>query len=194
MFTKRNQRGLTLIEIVMSLAIAGLLAASVLTGRDALRAKLQFSQGIDQVSQILTTARGETSGTVGSTDLATGGASNPPVYIFGKSVHFSNHSSNVTVSTVLINSAGTITSSTTNPYTVTIPWGVVPTADDYVVFGLGSSGQLQVYNLGVTPPSPGGAVSTLPVGPAAVNFSGTGTETATVTADSVGNVTRVINE
>ena len=180
MFTKRNQRGLTLIEIVMSLAIAGLLAATVLTGRDALRARLQFSQGIDQVTQILTTARGETTGTVGNPDLLVGGQSTAR-QVYGKSVSFTAGSSSVQVATLLADSSsGAIIPGTFDPYTVTIPWGVVPTADEFVVFGLKSGGRLQVNGV------PGS------IGSAVVNFSGTGTETATVTVDSLGNVTRVV--
>ena len=189
MFTKRNQRGLTLIEIVMSLAIAGLLAATVLTGRDALRARLQFSQGIDQVTQILTTARGEATGTVGNPDLLNGGTS-PNTQVYGKSIQFTAGSSSVQVATLLADStSGAIIPGTFDPYTVTIPWGVMPTTDEFVVFGLVGSGRLQVHGV------PGS------IGSATINFctgtTGTclsGTEKATVTVDSLGNVTRVISE
>ncbi len=206
MFRHRNERGLTLIEIAIALAIAGLLAATVLTGRDQLRSNIQFSQAIDQAVQVLTTARGEATGTVGSTDSSPGNiagtgtlagcsTSGTDCAILGKLVRF-NGTSIAEVSTVLEDaapSAGTISKIDYNTYDVTIPWAVTASPTTYVLLYLDSGGQLQVHNFGTTPPAIGASVASLsPTGSTVINLGSPG-HSATVTMDSLGDVTRVIH-
>lgn len=194
---KPNERGLTLIEIAVALAIAGILAATVLTGRDQLRAQLQFSESVDQAVQALTSARGEATGAVGSTlsgggTGAVGACGSGSCVIMGKLIKFTNGSGIIQVSTVLENQTSqTIFNTGYNTYNVTLPWGVTATgATTYIFFYQDSVGQFHVS----TDTNPPASVSPVPIaGPATIALGDPATHSATISVDPQGDVTRVIN-
>lgn len=205
----RKEQGVSLVETILVLAIAGVLASTVIFGRDSARTKLQFGQSMDQWVNVLSQASTESSGTVGNTNVtsATAGANAAGKHIFGKYVTLTNGSTRVTVDTVLSTTSSVsgapqteVISDVGGPdsYAVSMPWRVVPTTGSpvYILF--------VQNNVGITPqvyilPSPltASTSQTALTGLLTTDFpipmgDGSG-NTGSITIDQSGNVTRTIN-
>lgn len=105
MMRKRtDQRGVTLIEVMLTLAISTLLLASILVGRNSLRSQAQFSDGMESIKEtvLVTKSQANTSNNkngIGTAQIGTGGQSR--YLTFGKSIRFTRGSNRVTSATVM---------------------------------------------------------------------------------------------
>lgn len=201
----KDERGLTLVEIIIALAISALLLVSVLVGRDGLRSQLQLSQGADQWVQTLSQARTEATNAVGNTNTASGGTSDN--FIFGKAVVLTQDSAIAKVQTITyntVNGVDTFVTNDANDYTVTMPWNVkIPAGyfgvtNAYVIFGQASTSGLPSVWTVITLPAAGQTVAAYtsanpPIaagGSSAFQVYNSANKSATIHIDSVGNITR----
>ena len=54
-----KQAGISLVEVVLTLAISTLLITTVLAGRNSLRSQAQFSDGIERIKETILSAKSE---------------------------------------------------------------------------------------------------------------------------------------
>jgi len=154
----KSERGVTLVELIIALAIAGLLAVSVLFSRDQFRTSQQFTQGVDLWVQTLEQARGEASSTVGK--LASGGNTVSPSdeYVLGSTVGITigaTTGATMNVNTVVVDKNNVLVSkNAVNTYNVEAPLAYLvanPTPGSYgagplvVFFALQPGGGINVY-------------------------------------------------
>jgi len=212
----RNERGVTLVELIIALAIAGLLAFSILFGRDNLLARTQFSQGVDQIVTTLSDARNQTSSGTGQTavsplNVTSGG---PNVYVYGKTVEMNAWDNYpFTVSTELVTNAQPASTGTVWgwQYDAYYPGEFYDTTPDYgannnydFLFAFQPGGMVKAYyKFGGSSSGPSlipmtgdpatGSMAAVP--PAGISFNVVDDhgDTATITVDQYGNVTRTIN-
>ncbi len=204
-----NEKGVSLVETIIALAIAGILAAVVIFGRDSTRARMQFGQSMDQWVLSLSQAASESSATVGNTDVAssTAGANAGGNHIFGKYVTLRNNDNNMTVDTVLSTTSvsggletevitaigNSPTAGSADTYSVKLPWGVKPSlaATTYVLFLQSSVGAVPQVFVSTTAIGVGTAQTSLgtPLGPDANINMTDGVNNGRITIDASGNVT-----
>ena len=195
----KSERGVTIIEMVLALAIAGLLAATITFGRDNLRAQQQFSQGVDQMVNAITDVRNQASTTVGRTNAAGGSDSTQVAYAKVMQIGING---TIKVSTETINSnpgqandETLVVQAGLNSYNVQIPWSVHPILANNLLFGLQSGGMTLAYH------STGVGAGAIPgpfqtkngsMAPAPVTFQVTDNRgnIAHITVDQSGNASR----
>ena len=84
-----RQRGISLVEVVLTLGISSLLLATVMTGRNSIRSQAQFSDGMERIKeQILAT---KSNANTGNNKLGTGASS--AYLLLGESLRFRTASS-----------------------------------------------------------------------------------------------------
>lgn len=145
----KSERGLTLIEILMSLAITALLATAILFGRDQLRVKQQFSQGVDQLVETIANTRNQATSTVGQAGAGGTGGGTGTEAIYGKLMEIKPNGS-IDISTETINGAtdgsgGAVVNDHVDLYTVQIPWTVASPSYVNLLFGLQEGGSINAY-------------------------------------------------
>jgi len=199
----RSERGVTLIEILMALAITALLASTITFGRDQLRIKQQFSQGVDQLVETISNTRNEASTTVGQ--ATTGGAEgtgggNGTEVIYGKLMEI-HPGGRVSVTTETIDdSSGQVikgADAMQDLYVVQTPWGVDASTPVNILFGLQSGGSISTFVSTVAGHVPESGDldknDTLQMVPAPFTFmvQDSRGNKANITIDQYGNVSRV---
>lgn len=202
MLRLREEQGVTLIEIIIALAIAGLLASSILFGRDNLRNQLKFSQALDTAVNTLQSAQTEAYTTVnGSSTSSTPKGNDDQYAILGRVITLTPNSSIIKVDTITYEIGGNrrINSNTKDEYTVVVPWQIKYTGSAfpvYIVYSVFPDGQLHAYTLNNNSSF---AVGTQADGVGAgdlhaVNyrFTGTGGQTGRLNVDDQGNVRSLI--
>jgi len=132
-----KQRGISLVEVVLTLGISSLLIAMIFTGRNSLRSQAQFSDAIERIKeQILLT---KSDANTGNNKLGTG--DNSAYLLLGESLRF-----RTTVNTTMQASnimckvdhdllcGSTVTTSASSRKNITTPWNIrytgYTTADD----------------------------------------------------------------
>lgn len=68
-----KQRGVSLVEVVLTLAISSLLIATVLAGRNSVRSQAQFSDGMERIKETILSAKSEAN--TGNNTSGTGSSS-----------------------------------------------------------------------------------------------------------------------
>lgn len=199
----RSERGLTLIEIMIALAITGLLASAILFGRDNLQQQVKFAQATDQAVIALNNAETESYTTVGhdADTLSSVYGTSPSHVVYGKYVEFTDRSSVVNVYTVLALSkdccvASTTIEAVTLPYSVTLPWGAKAEGDKFIVFGRGLHNSPQASTTTAAHASLVTLSGLAPIPattPATVTLRSANGHQSIISIDSLGNVTRVVN-
>lgn len=100
-----KQRGITLVEVVLTLGISTLLIATVLAGRNSVRSQAQFSDGVERIKETILTAKSQANTSNNVNEGATGvgsinGGSNQYLNI-GRSIRFTPDSAQIQVITIL---------------------------------------------------------------------------------------------
>lgn len=93
--TRRStkQRGITLVEVVLTLGITSLLIATVLTGRNSVRSTAQFSDGVERIKEQILLAKSDANTGKSVFDKASGtsvidGVTNRWYLLLGASLRF----------------------------------------------------------------------------------------------------------
>ncbi len=89
--TRRStkQRGISLVEVVLTLGISSLLLATILTGRNSVRSNAQFSDGVERIKeQILLTKSDASTGNNKLGDGASAGGGANAYLLLGESIRF----------------------------------------------------------------------------------------------------------
>lgn len=189
----RSERGVTLVEMVLALAIAGLLAATILFGRDSLRNRQEFSQGVDEMVNTIADARNQATATVGQngSNPGAGTGAGADEVTYGKLMKIDT-TGKATISTEVINDSTFIVKQVTDSYSVQIPWGVAPTTTQYLLFALQHGGAVATFCSTTAGPGMGSFKSgTMTLGPCPAFVVSHGGQTAHITVDQYGNVSRV---
>lgn len=133
--TRRStkQRGISLVEVVLTLGISSLLIATVLTGRNSVRSTAQFSDGVERVKETILSVKSDANTSNNAT-----GKGNTDSLVIGRSIMFSTTTPNDAQRTTLICVAATDLTckpqlTLTDTSTVTIPWKITYTG--YTVQG-----------------------------------------------------------
>jgi len=133
--TRRStkQRGISLVEVVLTLGISSLLIATVLTGRNSIRSTAQFSDGVERVKETILSVKSDANTSNNAT-----GTGNADSLVIGRAISFSTATSNDAQRTTLLCKATADLSCTsqlvlTDTSTVTIPWKIAYTG--YTVQG-----------------------------------------------------------
>ncbi|HSX14530.1 MAG TPA: prepilin-type N-terminal cleavage/methylation domain-containing protein [Candidatus Saccharimonadales bacterium] len=189
----KSERGVTLIELIMSLAIAGLIASGIIFGHNQFRASQQFTQGADQIVQIIAAARTQAATTVGEV-ASTGGTSN--LCSAGKLIVFTAGSSTAVVRTQRIDCFNKTHFDFIDQYNTQIPWGVNLTTNLTILLVFGAAGDIKAYTSNGALPAAGGPqaanMTAVPAAQSTAAVVGNG-GSATLSIDQYGNATRVIN-
>ena len=131
-----KQRGVTLIEVMLTLAISSLLIVTVLAGRNSVRSQAQFNDGMERIKEMILSAKSEA-----NTGNNTSGSGNSIKYLtIGRAMRFNSSAVNkankkTDIATVLCQSATdflcqdakTISWEATAVKSATFPWGIVYT-------------------------------------------------------------------
>lgn len=201
MFTK-NQDGLTIIEILMSLAITGLLMSAILFGRDNLRAQVAFSKSVDEMVNIILVAK--SSRNFGDPATTYQGAIKLQGELFGSAVAINDQPGGGANGEIIGN---LIDDPTTGNFLCTpcsydyrkIDSTTHATSNVIIVFGIDKTGQHTVYFYNSPPgdfsgfPANANSANIQPItAPFAIQLADNSGHHATITIDASGNVTRVI--
>lgn len=135
-----KQHGVTLVEVMLTLAISTLLIATVLTGRNSIRSQAQFSDGIERIKETILSTKSEAN--TGNNTIGTGAAKQCPAstnqcLTVGRSIHFNQatNSSKADTKTLLCNTSaasgyaclGQISFPPEATKTLSLPWGIAYT-------------------------------------------------------------------
>lgn len=93
---KRNHAGFTLIEVIISLAIAATLIPIVIAGQRQIRERAQFLDSIERVDQAIRNVKNEANTTVNTS----GNGTNTNSLVVGKMMQFQLNSSTINVWTI----------------------------------------------------------------------------------------------
>lgn len=188
----RKQTGFGIIEVMIVLAVSGLLATLGFSGQREVRARAQFTSGLESVSTKLVGLRNQVYSTV---------SNGPGTAVSGKVVYgvmacFTPNSGNYTVynltqnidtaDTPAINGSGS---------TNIIPWGVTSTgSSDYkaVIFARDqNSGRLQTFTWSGTDSDCQGALNSLPTSSIDLDFKDSSNHEGKVQVDpTAGTINR----
>lgn len=142
-----KQRGVTLVEVMLTLAISALLISTILAGRNSIRSQAQFSDGMERIKETILSVKSEANtsnntnpGAKGTAQIGSGASR----YLnIGRSIRFTPNSSNVDSIALLCYAATDLTcTDQVNPDSATakkisLPWGI--TYKDYVADGVTGS-------------------------------------------------------
>lgn len=131
-----KQHGVTLVEVMLTLAISSLLITSVLAGRNSVRSQAQFSDGMERIKETILSTKSEA-----NTGNNTNGRGNNAQYLtIGRTMHFNSSgvagankkADSVTVlceatSDLLCQDSKPVSWQPTTPVASTFPWGITYT-------------------------------------------------------------------
>lgn len=143
-----KQRGVTLVEVTLTLAISALLITTVLAGRNSIRSQAQFSDGVERIKETILSTKSEasTSNNVNTKAKGTGqiGDGTSRYLNLGRSIRFEKDSSIIQVLTVLCYAGdGNLCTEDLNEdgatdEVTTLPWGII--YKSYTVGGVTQTG------------------------------------------------------
>lgn len=125
-----KQHGVSLVEVMLTLAISSMLIATVLAGRNSLRSQAQFSDSIERIKETILSTKNEANtgnNTVGTGTTATGRLT------LGRSIYFQAGQANAVTRTVLCtaNADNLCTNQLLSPLaadrSLPLPWGSIYT-------------------------------------------------------------------
>lgn len=129
-----KQRGISLVEVMLTLALSSLLLASVLAGRNSLRSQAQFSDGMERIKETILTTKNQANTGNNTVGQGNGTPSSNNTYLtIGRSVQFTLNSSNATTNTLLCNATSDLLCATQIRFpfqatqTQALPWGITYT-------------------------------------------------------------------
>jgi type II secretory pathway pseudopilin PulG len=139
-----KQRGVTLVEVTLTLAISTLLIATVLTGRNSIRSQAQFSDGMERIKETILSVKSEANTgnntNPGAKGTAQIGSGTNRYLNLGRSIRFTPNSSTADSLALLCYAASDLTcTDQLNPDTATVkrlalPWGIA--YKDYTAEGV----------------------------------------------------------
>lgn len=97
-----KQRGVTLVEVTLTLAISTLLIATVLTGRNSIRSQAQFSDGMERIKETILSVKSEANtgnNTIGRGVAKPSQSSSSQYLTIGRSIQFNQLTNNTKVDT-----------------------------------------------------------------------------------------------
>lgn len=133
-----KQHGVSLVEVVLTLAISSLLIATVLAGRNSVRSQAQFSDGMERIKETILTTKSEANTGNNTTGTGTGtiaGVPSKTYLLLGESLLFDTakpttmQDANVLCYGPAAVKAGiscstTLTSERTSRRNIASPWGI----------------------------------------------------------------------
>lgn len=133
-----KQHGISLVEVVLTLAISSLLIATVLSGRNSIRSQAQFSDGVERIKETILSVKSEANTSNNKLGKGTSTSSGEPpapgstVYILlGQSLLFDTNTATTMQSANVLCygapdlSCGTkLTSSLGSQQNLATPWGI----------------------------------------------------------------------
>ncbi len=128
-----KQAGISLVEVVLTLAISSLLITTVLAGRNSLRSQAQFSDGIERIKETILSAKSEanTSNSTNTAAKGTGVVDGKKYLNLGRSILFTKGSSQIEAANLLCyaNDAFQCTDDvavdSATIKKISLPWGIV---------------------------------------------------------------------
>lgn len=129
-----KQRGVTLVEVTLTLAISTLLITTVLTGRSSIRSQAQFSDGVERIKETILSVKSEANTSNNTNPAAKGTAqigSGASRYLnLGRSIRFTPNSSTADSLALLCYAATDYTCTdqvnpdSTTAKKISLPWGI----------------------------------------------------------------------
>ena len=133
-----KQRGISLVEVVLTLGISSLLIATILTGRNSVRSQAQFSDGMERIKEQILAVKSDAN--TGKNKLGDGASTD--YLLLGESLLFrttaktSMQISNVMCKVAVDLQCGTtVTTSSSSRSTIATPWNI-----QYIGYTAGSGG------------------------------------------------------
>lgn len=125
MLRLKKQSGFTLVEVVITLAIAGFLIPIIFTGQREVRDRQQFSDAVERVKNNVIGVKNEAFTTVNTRDNGEDEGRDPTTYVWGKYVLFFSEDDRIQVTTLIrfTNDATRIEEG--ESYEITVPHGVI---------------------------------------------------------------------
>lgn len=97
-----KQRGVSLVEVMLTLALSSLLLVSILAGRGSVKSQAQFSDGMERIKETILTVKSQANTSNSTAGNGSGVSGSVSYYnIRGRSITFTKSSSTATVQTVL---------------------------------------------------------------------------------------------
>lgn len=92
-----KQRGVSLVEVLLTLAISSLLLGSVLVGRNSVRSQAQFSDGIERIKETVLSIKSQAN----TSNNSTGNGTSSNSLTLGRFIHFTRDSDAYDTGTLL---------------------------------------------------------------------------------------------
>lgn len=98
-----KQQGVSLVEVMLTLAISAMLITTVLAGRNSLRSQAQFSDGIERIKETILSTKSEanTSNSTNTASTGTGKLAGSSYLNLGRSIRFTKGSSQIQTLNIL---------------------------------------------------------------------------------------------
>lgn len=98
-----KQRGVSLVEVMLTLALSSLLLISILAGRNGVRSQALFSDGMERIKETVLTVKSQANTSNSTAGQGSGVSSGTLKYynIRGRAITFVKSSSTITIQTVL---------------------------------------------------------------------------------------------